>query len=213
MNVKDTLKSPPSERKTMKKASAFSICITTFFYLSCGGFGYAAFGDQTPGDLLTGFGDFGPRWLIDFANACVVLHLIGGYQVYSQPLFAMVDKWMADQFPRSSFVATNHVVKVPSLPPLSLNVQRLVFRTAYVASTTGVAMTFPYFNQVLGMLGTINFWPLSIYFPVEMWLRQNKVSPWSKMWTIFRSFSVVCFFVNLYIFAGSIQGILAARFS
>ncbi|KAL1531054.1 putative amino acid permease 7 [Salvia divinorum] len=213
LEIQDTLKSPPSERKTMKKASAFSICITTFFYLSCGGFGYAAFGEHTPGDLLTGFGDFGPRWLINFANTCVVLHLIGGYQVYSQPLFAMVDKWMADQFPRSSFVATNHIVKLPLLPPFSINVQRLVFRTAYVVSTTGVAMIFPYFNQVLGMLGTINFWPLSIYFPVEMWLRQNKVSPWSRMWTILKSFSVVCFFVNMYIFAGSLQGILAARVS
>lgn len=211
-NVKDTLKSPPSERKTMKRASVVSICITTFFYLSCGGLGYAAFGDQTPGDLLTGFGDYGPHWLIDFANACVVLHLIGGYQVYSQPLFAMVDKWMADEFPRSSFVNTNYSVKLPLMPALSMNLQRLIFRTAYVASTTGVAMIFPYFNQVLGVLGTINFWPLSIYFPVEMWLRQNNISPWSKMWTVFRSFSVICFLVNVYIFAGSIQGILAARF-
>lgn len=58
------------------------MCITTFFYLSCGGFGYAAFGDQTPGDLLTGFATYGPYWLIDLANACVILHLIGGYQVY-----------------------------------------------------------------------------------------------------------------------------------
>lgn len=213
LEIQDTLKSPPSERKTMKRASVVSICITTFFYLSCGGLGYAAFGDQTPGDLLTGFGDYGPHWLIDFANACVFLHLIGGYQVYAQPLFAMVDKWMAEEFPRSSFVNTNYSVKLPLMPALSLNLQRLIFRTAYVASTTGVAMIFPYFNQVLGVLGTINFWPLSIYFPVEMWLRQNNISPWSKMWTVFRSFSVFCFLVNVYIFAGSIQGILAARFS
>ncbi|KAH6778656.1 amino acid permease 7 [Perilla frutescens var. hirtella] len=213
LEIQDTLKSPPSERETMKRASVVSICITTFFYLSCGGLGYAAFGDQTPGDLLTGFTDYGPHWLIDFANACVVLHLIGGYQVYSQPLFAMVDEWMADQFPRSSLVKTDYSVKLPLLPALSLNLQRLLFRTAYVASTTGVAMVFPYFNQVLGVLGTINFWPLSIYFPVEMWLRQNSISPWSKMWTVFRSFSVICFVVNLYIFAGSIEGILAARFS
>lgn len=75
------MKSPPAESETMKRASTISICITTFFYLSCGGFGYAAFGDQTPGNLLTGFGFYEPYWLIDFANACIVLHLIGGYQV------------------------------------------------------------------------------------------------------------------------------------
>ena len=79
--LKDTLKSPPPENKTMKKASMISIFITTFFYLCCGCFGYAAFGNDTPGNLLTGFGFFEPYWLIDLANACVVLHLVGGYQV------------------------------------------------------------------------------------------------------------------------------------
>ncbi|KAL0362980.1 UNVERIFIED_CONTAM: putative amino acid permease 7 [Sesamum calycinum] len=213
LEIQDTLKSPPSERQTMKKASVISVGITTFFYLSCGGFGYAAFGDQTPGDILTGFSNYGPYWLINFANACVVLHLIGGYQVYSQPLFALVDKWLTDQLPRSSFVNRNYTVKLPSVPALSLNLERLCFRTAYVASTTGVAMIFPYFNQVLGVLGTINFWPLSIYFPVEMWLRQKNIGPWTTKWILFRSFGILCFLLNMFILAGSIQGIMAARFS
>lgn len=65
----------------MKKASAAAVFITTFFYLCCGCFGYAAFGDATPGNLLTGFGFYEPFWLVDFANACIVLHLVGGYQV------------------------------------------------------------------------------------------------------------------------------------
>lgn len=79
--MQDTLKSPPAENKTMKKASVIAIMITTFFYLCCGCSGYAAFGDLTPGNLLTGFESFHPHVLIDFANACVILHLLGGYQV------------------------------------------------------------------------------------------------------------------------------------
>ena len=35
----------------------------------------------TPGNPLTGFGFYEPYWLIGFANACIVLHLLGGYQV------------------------------------------------------------------------------------------------------------------------------------
>lgn len=58
-----------------------AIFITTFFYLCCGCFGYAAFGNDAPGNLLTGFGFYEPYWLIDFANACIVVHLVGGYQV------------------------------------------------------------------------------------------------------------------------------------
>ncbi|KAE8813943.1 putative amino acid permease 7 [Hordeum vulgare] len=80
LEIQDTLKSPPAENKTMKKASIISILVTTFFYLCCGCFGYAAFGSDAPGNLLTGFGFYEPYWLIDFANACIILHLLGGYQ-------------------------------------------------------------------------------------------------------------------------------------
>lgn len=131
-------------------------------------------------------------------------------QVYSQPLFAVVEKWLADEFP---YLHRNYRVKLPLVPGFSLNLERLCFRTMYVASTTAIAMMFPYFNQVLGVLGTINFWPLSIYFPVEMWLRQKNIRAWSSLWIIFKSFSIICCLVTIYIFAGSIQGIIEARFS
>lgn len=84
--LKDTLKSPPSETQTMKRASTIALVVTTTFYLVCGGFGYAAFGDATPGNLLTGFGFYEPYWLVDFANVCIVVHLIGGYQVLLRKL-------------------------------------------------------------------------------------------------------------------------------
>ncbi|KAK2982298.1 hypothetical protein RJ640_004943 [Escallonia rubra] len=149
IEIQDTLKSPPPENETMKRASIVALCTTTFFYLCCGGFGYAAFGDQTPGNLLTGFGFYEPYWLIDFANACIVLHLVGGYQVYSQPLFAVVEKWFAEKFPNSRFVNNSVTLKLPLVPALRLNLLRLCFRTAYVASTTAIAIIFPYFNQVM----------------------------------------------------------------
>jgi len=79
--MKDTLKSPPSESLTMRRASTISLAVTTSFYLLCGGFGYAAFGNNTPGNLMTGFGFYEPYWLLDLANACIAIHLVGGYQV------------------------------------------------------------------------------------------------------------------------------------
>jgi amino acid permease len=71
----------------MKTATKASILITTFFYLSCGCIGYAAFDDATPGNLLTGFGFYEPYWLVDLANLCIVLHLFGGYQVGTNARF------------------------------------------------------------------------------------------------------------------------------
>uniref|UniRef100_A0A2N9JA50 Amino acid transporter transmembrane domain-containing protein n=1 Tax=Fagus sylvatica TaxID=28930 RepID=A0A2N9JA50_FAGSY len=124
IEIQNTLKSPPPENQTMKKASTIAIIVTTLFYLSCGSFGYAAFGDDTPGNLLTGFGFYEPYWLIDFGNACIVLHLVGGYQVYSQPLFANVERWFVEKFPSSRFVNDNHTLKLPLLPEIRLNLLR-----------------------------------------------------------------------------------------
>lgn len=80
--VQDTLKSSPPENKVMKKATLYGILTTTVFYMAVGSAGYAAFGDDAPGNLLTGFGFYNPFWLVDFANACIVVHLVGAYQVH-----------------------------------------------------------------------------------------------------------------------------------
>ncbi|KAH9291629.1 hypothetical protein KI387_043187, partial [Taxus chinensis] len=50
-----------------------------------------AFGENAPGNLFTGFGFYEPYWLVDFANACIVVHLVGAYQVFCQPLFAFIE--------------------------------------------------------------------------------------------------------------------------
>uniref|UniRef100_A0A2N9J903 Amino acid transporter transmembrane domain-containing protein n=1 Tax=Fagus sylvatica TaxID=28930 RepID=A0A2N9J903_FAGSY len=213
IEIQDTLKSPPPENQTMKKASTIAIIVTTLFYLSCGSFGYAAFGDDTPGNLLTGFGFYEPYWLIDFANACIVLHLVGGYQVYSQPLFANVERWFVEKFPSSRFVNDNHTLKLPLLPEIRLNLLRLCFRSVYVVLTTAIAMLFPYFNQVLGLIGGLNFWPLSIYFPVEMYFKQMNIEAWTTKWVLLRTFSMFCLFVTLFALVGSIEGLISAKLS
>ncbi|XP_058114663.1 probable amino acid permease 7 [Magnolia sinica] len=191
IEIQDTLKSQLPENKTMKKASMIAIFITTFFYLFCGCFGYAAFGNNTPGNILKGFGFYEPYWLIDFANACIVLHLVGGYQMFSLTVFVIVEKWIAQKYPSSGFVNNLYTVQIPCLPPYQINLLRICFRTAYVVSTTGIAMLFPYFNPVLGVLGALNFWPLAIYFPVEMYSVQRKIGPWTRKCVVLQTFGLV----------------------
>ena len=65
----------------MKKATTIAVSITSVFYLLCGVLGYLAFGNDAPGNFLTGFGFYEPFWLIDIANICIVVHLVGAYQV------------------------------------------------------------------------------------------------------------------------------------
>ncbi|XP_039170400.1 probable amino acid permease 7 [Eucalyptus grandis] len=211
LEIQDTLKSPPAENKTMKKASVIAIIITTFFYLCCGCFGYAAFGDVTPGSLLMGFESFHPHTLIDFANACVILHLLGGFQLYSQPVFATLEKWFRTKFLASDFVNRFYRISIPLLPDLQVNLFRLCFRSAYVISTVGIALIFPYFNSVLGVLGALNFWPLAIYFPVEMYSRQKNIEPWTRKWIVLRIFSSTCFLVTVVGLLGSVQNLVSAK--
>ncbi|VFQ90547.1 unnamed protein product [Cuscuta campestris] len=197
----------------MKKASIMAVCTTTFFYLCCGGLGYAAFGNAAPGNLLTGFGFYEPYWLVDFANACVALHLVGGYQVFSQPLYANVERWLGKKYPESQFVQRNYVLKLNYFPALQFNFMRVVFRTAYVAAITGIAILFPYFNQVVGVAGAVNFWPIVVYFPVEMYLKQKEIEFWTCKKTALRIYTYLCLVIILFAFVGSIRGLILARFS
>jgi len=132
-------------------------------------------------------------------------------QVYSQPLFANVENWLRFKFPDSEFVNHVYMLKLPLLPAFQLSFLRLSFRTAYVLSTTVIAMLFPYFNQILGVLAGIIYYPLSIYFPVEMYLSQSNIEPWSSQWVLLRAYSIVGFVVGLFTLVGSIEGIVSAK--
>lgn len=78
------MKSPPPENKMMKKVSLYAIGATALFYISLGCMGYAAYGTEAPGNILTGF--YNVLWLVDIANIAVIIHLIGAYQVSSLSL-------------------------------------------------------------------------------------------------------------------------------
>ncbi|OWM85939.1 hypothetical protein CDL15_Pgr012189 [Punica granatum] len=210
LEIQDTLKSPPPESQTMKNASVIALVVTTCFYLCCGCFGYGAFGNDTPGNLLTGFGFYEPYWLVDLGNACIVLHLVGGYQIFSQPIFGTVDRWASRKFPNSRFL---NDYSFRFLPRFKVNLFRICFRTLYVMSTTAIAILFPYFNSVIGVLGALNFWPLSIYFPVEMYFAQRKVRAWSREWILLWAFSCFCLLVSAMGFIGSLTELIIEKSS
>jgi len=208
IEIQDTLKSPPAENKTMKKATLMGVSVTTLFYTLSGVFGYAAFGNSAPGNLLTGFGFYNPFWLVDLANACVVVHLVGAYQVFSQPLFAFIEEWSAKKWPRSQFIHKNYIVNIPMFGLYKANLFRLVWRTCFVISTTLISMLLPFFNDVVGILGAVGFWPLTVYFPVEMYIHHRKIPRYSSKWILLQTLSVVCFIVSVAAAVGSIEGII-----
>ncbi|PKI42465.1 hypothetical protein CRG98_037138 [Punica granatum] len=209
IEIQDTVKSPPSELSIMKKASRVSIAVTTFFYMLCGCMGYAAFGDSAPGNLLTGFGFYNPFWLIDIANAAIVIHLLGAYQVFCQPLFAFLEAKVIKAFPNTTFFTHEFEISIPFYnKPYKLSLFRLVWRTVFVMVTTTIAMLLPFFNDVVGLLGAIGFWPLTVFFPIEMYIEQMKIQKWGVKWVSLKLLSCGCLIVTIAATVGSIAGIV-----
>eukprot|EP00253_Pinus_taeda_P020523 PITA_20523 len=208
IEIQDTLKSPPAENKTMKKASVLSMMITVSFYMLCGFLGYAAFGEKAPGNLLTGFGFYEPYWLIDFANACLAVHLVAAYQVFCQPIFAAVEGWISRKWFSNKLISRRIRIRVPFFGFYNLNLLAVCWRIAFVGSTTTIAILFPLFNDVLGVLGAVSFWPLVVYFPVEMYIVQKNVRRWTLKWSLLQTLSFISLLVSLVTAAGSIQGLI-----
>ncbi|KAF7811104.1 Amino acid permease 6 [Senna tora] len=185
MNSHDTLKSSPPENQAMKKAAFTGILITTTFYMSCGILGYAAFGNTAPGNFLTGFGFYEPFWLID------------------------IESWSSKRWAKSDFVTKEHYISIPVFGIFRVNKFRVIWRILYVIVTTVIAMMLPFFNSILGLLGAASFWPLTVYFPVEMYISQAQMKRFSPSWVGLKLLSGLCLLVTLVAAAGSIQGIIA----
>ncbi|MFS7982865.1 putative amino acid transporter, transmembrane domain-containing protein [Helianthus anomalus] len=208
IEIEDTIKAPPppeTEQGMMKKATLISVITTSVFYMLCGCFGYAAFGDHAPGNLLTGFGFYDPFWLVDIANVAIIVHLVGAYQVFAQPIFAFVEGSASEYFPESKFITEEIHVPVVGY---KLNMFRLVWRSMFVCMTTLVAMLMPFFEDVVGILGAIGFWPLTVYFPIEMYIAQKKVPKWSRKWICLETLSVACLVISVCAAAGSVAGVI-----
>ncbi|KIZ07946.1 hypothetical protein MNEG_0019 [Monoraphidium neglectum] len=73
LEVQDTIHEPPKSKLTMRRAVGASMAVTFVFYVGVGFVGYAALGDATPGNILTGFNS--PKALVTAANAMVLVHM------------------------------------------------------------------------------------------------------------------------------------------
>ncbi|XP_004496860.1 amino acid permease 6-like [Cicer arietinum] len=209
VEIQDTLKSSPPENQAMKKSNVVGITVTTFFYALCGLLGYEAFGNKAPGNFLTGFGFYEPFWLVDIGNLLIIIHLVGAYQVFAQPVFSLVESWGSKCWPESKLMTKEYYIKIPLVGIYRINIFRVIWRTMYVIFTTVMAMIFPFFNSVVGLLGAISFFPLTVYFPTEMYLTQAKVPKFSPIWIGMKMLSVFCFIVTLVAAVGSVEGIIS----
>ncbi|KAJ4798863.1 Histidine amino acid transporter [Rhynchospora pubera] len=167
LEIQATIPSTPEKpsKKPMWRGVIVAYIIVALCYFPVAIIGYWAFGNTVNDDILISLEK--PRWLIATANMMVVIHVIGGYQIYAMPVFDMME--------------TVLVKKLEFRPGLPL---RLVSRSIYVALTMFLGMTFPFFSGLLGFFGGFAFAPTTYYLPCIMWLAIYKPKRYSLSWTI-----------------------------
>ncbi|KAJ8470323.1 hypothetical protein OPV22_024666 [Ensete ventricosum] len=167
LEIQATIPSSPEKpsKKPMWKGVVVAYIVVALCYFPVAFLGYWAFGNGVADNILITLNK--PRWLIAMANMMVVVHVIGSYQIYAMPVFDMIE--------------TVLVKKLHFPPGLAV---RLVGRSAYVALTMFLAMTFPFFGGLLGFFGGFAFAPTTYFLPCVIWLCVHKPRRFSLSWII-----------------------------
>ena len=164
--------------------------IITGFYIAVAVSGYAAFGNDVCGNIITCFvGSDNPVGLIRATNIFVLIHMLPAYQVFSQPLFEFLQSKITD---------------VKGVPQWVASISfRIVFRSFYVVFVAFIAVCLPFFSDIVGLIGAIGFWPATVFYPIEMYIRYKK--PGRTTYWLLEALNVFCFIITILAIAGSIQ--------
>lgn len=202
LEIQDTLQDAKGKKtgpiSSMKWAVNISVTIMTGFYIAIACAGFASLGyDLQPGGILEDYQGIAPAWVIDMANAMVLVHMVPAYQVWSQPHFDFAETWITKTFKDSRFI--------PSVMTKGLGL-RLWYRTIYVVLVTFLAVLLPFFSAVLGFVGAVGFWPATVFFPINCWIKVFR--PRRTLRFFLHALDFFCFIVTLLAIAGSVEAMI-----
>ncbi|KAL2233432.1 UNVERIFIED_CONTAM: Lysine histidine transporter-like 6 [Sesamum indicum] len=185
LEIQATIPSTPEKpsRVPMWKGVVLAYFVNAICYFPVALIGYWAFGQEVPDNVLVALER--PAWLIAAANLMVVVHVIGSYQVYAMPVFDIMERSI--------------VKRLNISPGFAL---RLIVRSAYVAFTLFIGVTFPFFGDLLGFFGGFGFAPTSYFLPSIIWLKIMKPQRFSRSWII----NWACIVVGVMIMVASTIG-------
>ncbi|XP_022737597.1 lysine histidine transporter 1-like isoform X3 [Durio zibethinus] len=201
LEIQATIPSSPEKpsKKPMWLGVIVAYLVVAFCYFPVAFVGYSVFGNSVQDNVLISLEK--PAWLIIAANAFVVIHVIGSYQVKLHPVFPIVNElhqqdviWSVHNFPL--FFLFVHPLQVFAMPVFDMieaylvknmhfkpNLMlRIITRTSYVALTMFIGMTFPFFGGLLSFFGGFAFAPTTYYLPCIIWLAIYKPRRFSLSW-------------------------------
>ena len=166
LEIQATLPAPPSTVRRMMRGVNAAFVITGICYFCVSITGFHAFGIAVPDNVLAGFGaEY--KWPVAMANIFVVIHVAAAYQVYTQPVFDMVE------------LAVSKKLKRPVGPFI-----RVLWRTFYVVLLTVIAILIPFFGSLMGLVGAIGITPTTFLLPCLLWVLYKKPKAFSRSWCV-----------------------------
>ncbi|KAI5355945.1 hypothetical protein L3X38_008840 [Prunus dulcis] len=165
LEIQATIPSTPEKpsKVAMWRGVVVAYIIVIFCYLAVAISGFWAFGNTVEDDVLISLEK--PNWLVALANIMVFFHVIGSYQIFSMPVFDVIE----------SYLVGNLGFKPGRL-------LRLIGRSLYVLLAGFIAMCIPFFGGLLGLFGGLVFSSTSYYMPCVMWLVTQKPKRFSVHW-------------------------------
>ncbi|CAM6087048.1 unnamed protein product [Calypogeia fissa] len=174
-----TLKNPSKIR--MWRGVVVAYIVVAICYFPVAFVGYWAFGTNlavrgaSPGNPRSGnilLQLSKPKGLIAAANFLVAIHVTGSYQVYAMPMFELMEKILVNKF------------RFRPTPQGCTSMMRIVTRSTFVVFTAFIAITFPFFSDLLAFVGGFALTPTTYFLPCIIWLRLKKPRPFSISWLV-----------------------------
>ncbi|KAL4431404.1 hypothetical protein ABPG75_006660 [Micractinium tetrahymenae] len=189
----------------MKRAVWVGVAIITTFYFLVSVLGYLAYGYEALYHnpyVISFWSQADNVWpstaattnVSRAANLLVLIHMVPAYQVFSQPVFAEVERVLRHRGKATLLAKTGYVGF------------RLCFRSLYVVLVCFIAIALPFFSDFVGLIGALGFWPATVLFPVEMYRKIHKPGRGMTIWL--ESINVFCALITICAIIGSVQLII-----
>eukprot|EP00879_Flechtneria_rotunda_P025399 GHRR01026990.1.p1 GENE.GHRR01026990.1~~GHRR01026990.1.p1 ORF type:complete len:290 (-),score=71.50 GHRR01026990.1:290-1159(-) len=160
---------PMSTVPAMMKGVNITFLLTGLCYFGVSIVGFWAFGTSVPENVLLAASATGAKQhVVAAANLMVVIHVAAAWQVYTQPVFSLIDNRLNKN--RGGEEAPT--------------VLRFGLRLAYVALITLVAILIPFFGALMGFFGAVAITPTTFLLPPLLWLLYKRPAKWGPEWAI-----------------------------
>lgn len=156
----------PSTVQRMMWGVNVTFVITGLFYFLVSIVGFWAFGTAVADNVLLTFAKGPKSWVVAMADMMVVVHVASAYQVYTQPVFQLIDY---------------RIKKSTGKPHVNPYLQTGI-RLLYVVTVTVVAVVIPFFGSLMGLFGAIGITPTTFLLPPLLWVLYKKPARWGMSW-------------------------------